>query len=313
MSCELKMIRCIFTWMAINYASGQISMPAAESGSKHRFETSSLDRIGRAPMSEQETKQRRQRLALGVSGLVAGLVAFGPAPVFADDLLEKTRVGDPVKTAAVDPEFEDIDGEFGDPAEELTDRIILIQAALVSRGCYAGSINGIWDERTQKAASKAVRADGLDIASEQPSSDLVEAFLTSEGKDCDSKIGGPTEVTARGVWMVTPGEGALDANGVLVPLPKSKPEGDGRARIQTASRTTTDAAPPVTPEARAEARATVRKSKARRSYKKRQRNRAAIKRGSSKKTYRKKSSRKKVVKRSRAPAAFVRPVGVGRF
>jgi hypothetical protein len=264
-------------------------------------------------MGEQNTKQRRQRLALGVSGLVAGMVAFGPAPVFADDLLDRARVDDSVQTAAVDPDFEDVDAEYGDPAEELTDRVILIQAALVSRGCYAGSINGVWDKRTQTAAANAVRADGLDITAKEPTSDLVEAFLGSEGKDCSSSAGSPTEVTARDMWILAPGEEARDANGVVVPMPESKPEGEGRSRVQTASRTTTDAEPPVTPEARAAARATLRKYKARRNYKKRQRNRSATKRGSTKRSYSKSRGRKKVVKRSRAPAAFVRPVGVGRF
>lgn len=313
MSFNLKMIRCIIKLKSFREACGRFLMPSIEAGLLCRAEKSFQDRIGRAPMGEQHTRQRRQRLAFGVSGLVAGLVAFGPSPVFADDLLDKTRVDDSLQTAAVDPDFENVEAQDGDPAEEMTDRVILIQAALVSRGCYAGSINGVWDKRTQAAAANAARADGLDIAAKDPTSDLVEAFLGSDGKDCASNVRSPTEVTARNMWIIAPGEEARDANGVVVPMPQSKPEGEGRSRIRTAARTTTDAEPPVTPEARAAARATLRKYKARRNYEKRQRNRSGIKRRSSKKSYSRSRGRKKVVKRSRAPAAFVRPVGVGRF
>lgn len=321
MSFNLKMIRCISTWTSFRDTCGPLLMPANDAGFACRTEKSFQDRIGRAPMGEQKTKPRLHRAAYGVTGLVAGMIAFGPASAFADDLVERARVDDSVQTAAVDPNqtaaidpnFEDLDFEYGDPAQQLSDRIILIQAALVSRGCYTGSINGVWDKRTQSAALKAIRADALDITAEEPTSDLVEAFLTSEGKDCVASVGRPTEVTARGSWMLLPGEEAKDANGVVVPMPESKPEKDGTSRIRTAKRTTTDAEPPVSPEARAAARATLRKYKKRRDSKLRRRNSASIKRGATKKSYSKSRRRKKVVTRNRAPAAFIRPVGVGRF
>lgn len=71
--------------------------------------------------------------------------------------------------------------------EANTDKILIIQSALVAKGCYDGVLDNTWDNRTQRVVARAAELLSVVVDTTRPSGELIEALLHPRVGDCREK------------------------------------------------------------------------------------------------------------------------------
>lgn len=64
------------------------------------------------------------------------------------------------------------------------DRVLVIQSALVAKGCYDGALDAQWNDSTRRVVARAVKLLNLGVDAGNPNDDLVEALLRPQVGDC---------------------------------------------------------------------------------------------------------------------------------
>ncbi|MFY0613973.1 MAG: hypothetical protein JXQ99_20770 [Hyphomicrobiaceae bacterium] len=68
------------------------------------------------------------------------------------------------------------------------DRVLVIQSALVAKGCYDGALDAQWNDSTRRVVARAVRLLNLAVDARNPNDELVEALLRPQAGDCLSVV-----------------------------------------------------------------------------------------------------------------------------